>query len=176
MYNTVAGVGSFFLFQILIVFLSVYVAYSVFVSAFWFFGFLIALIATFIFYRWMNFLNKLHHGSIKIGIFIIQFFINLIIAFELSIPFCLSLFDQQILFQIYLKTGKTTIGSIEQLWLKPYGLYESWFTEKEGIVILFICVAIIILIFFILTTPYVLIVKNKKLSYTLIKHYYEQNF
>jgi hypothetical protein len=175
-YNKVAGVGSFFLFQILIVFSSVYIAYNVFVSSLLIFGFLISLIATFIFYKWMKYMNDIHHKSKKKVTFIIQFFINQILAFALSIPFCLSLFDHQILFQLYLKTGKMSLGSIEQFWLKPYGLYQSWLVGYEGTVILSICIAISIMVAIIFLTPYILILNNKKSSYPLIKKHYERNF
>lgn len=175
-YNKVAGVGTFFLFQMLIVFSSVNLACNVFVSSFFIFGLLISLIATFIFYKWMKFLNEIHHNSKQIGAFIIQFFVNLILSFAVSIPFCLYLFDHQILFQLYLKSGKMTLGSIEQLWLKPYGLYQSWLEGNEGNVILFICVAILIMVAFIFISPYILILKNKKSPYTLVKQNYERNF
>lgn len=175
-YNKVAGIGLFFLFQMLVVFASVITAYKVFVTTYLIFGFLIATIATYAFYKWMKFLNEIHHNNPQTGIFAMQFFINLILAFLLSTPFYLLLFDHQILFQLYLKTGKMTLGSIEQLWLKPYGLYQSWFVENEGSIILFICIATLIMIVFIFITPYFLILKNKKSSYTLVKQNYEQNF
>lgn len=174
--NKVAGIGIFFLFQMLVVFASIITAYKVFVTTYLIFGFLIATMGTSLFYKWMKFLNEAHHNNLQTGTFAMQFFINLILAFLLSIPFCLLLFDHQILFQLYLKTGKMTLGSIEQLWLKPYGLYESWFVENEGSIILFICIATLILIGFIFITPYFLIIKIKKSSYTLVKESYEQNF
>ncbi|MBS7122658.1 MAG: hypothetical protein KH117_16905 [Dysgonomonas sp.] len=175
-YNKVAGIGLFFLFQILVVFASVITAWKVFASSFLIFGFLIATIVTYIFYQWMKFLNEIHHSNTPKGIFVVQFLINLLLALILSIPFCLLLFDHQILFQLYLKTGKMTLGNIEQLWLKPYGLYESWFAENDGNIILFICIANLIMIAFIFITPYLLILKNKKSVYTLVKQNYEQNF
>jgi hypothetical protein len=176
MFNKIAGIGTFFLFQMLIVFSSVIMAFNVFVSSSNIYGFLVALIFTFIFYKWMKFLNEIHHSRVQIRILILHFFVNLIIAFALSIPFCLTLFDHQILIQVYLKSGKINLGSIEQLWLKPYGLYESWLAGNEGNVILFICVAILIMVAFIFITPCILILKNKRSSYTLLKQSYERNF
>jgi hypothetical protein len=62
-----------------------------------------------------------------------------------------------------LKTGEMTLGNFDQLWLMPMGLYKSWFVEKEGKVILFICIAILIMIAFIFITPYFLILKTENL-------------
>lgn len=176
LHNKIAGIGIFFLFQMLIVFASVLTSYKIFISSYLILGFLGATLATFIFYKWMKFLNEAHHTNPKIGIFVTQFFINLIFALILSIPFCLFLFEHQILFQLYLKTGKMSLGSIEQLWLKPYGLYETWLVGNEGNIILFICIATLLMIAFIFITPYFLILNNKKSSYTLVKQNYEQNF
>lgn len=176
LHNKSAGIGIFFLFQMLIVFVSCNTAYNVFISSYLTFGYLIATFATYFFYKWMKFLNETHHTNPKTKIFVTQFFINLILAFVLAIPFCLLLFEYQIHFQLYLKTGKMTLGNLEQIWLLPFGLYKSWFVEKEGTVILFICLAILIMIVFVFITPYFLIFKNRKSSYTLVKKNYEQNF
>jgi hypothetical protein len=174
--NKNAGIGIFFLFQMLIVFVSFNIAYHIVVSNYLIFGYMIATFATYIFYKWMKFLNVLHHTKPKTGIFIAQFFINLILVFMLSIPFCLSLFKYQILFQLYLKTGKMTLGNLEQLWLLPFGLFKSWFTAGEGNVILFICTTIYILLAVVFISPYFLIFTNRKSSYTLVKQNYEQKF
>lgn len=176
LHNKIAGIGIFFLFQMMIVFASVITSYIVFISSNLILGYLVATLSTFIFYKWMKFLNEVHHTNPKIGIFVTQFFINLIFALILAIPFCLFLFEHQILFQLYLKTGKMSLGSIEQLWLKPYGLYETWLVGNEGNIILFICIATLLMIAFIFITPYFLIINNKKSSYTLVKQNYEQNF
>lgn len=175
-HNKIAGIGTFFLFQMMIVFASVITSYIVFISSNLILGYLVATLSTFIFYKWMKFLNEVHHTNPKIGIFVTQFFINLIFALILAIPFCLFLFEHQILFQLYLKTGKMSLGSIEQLWLKPYGLYETWLVGNEGNIILFICIATFLMIAFIFITPYFFILNNKKSSYTLVKQNYEQNF
>lgn len=176
LHNKIAGIGVFFLFQMMIVFASVITSYKIFISNYLILGYLVATLATFIFYKWMKFLNEVHHTNPKTGIFVRQFFINLVFALILAIPFCLFLFEHQILFQLYLKTGKMSLGSIEQLWLKPYGLYETWLVGNEGNIILFICIATLLMIAFIFITPYFLILNNKKSSYTLVKQNYEQNF
>jgi hypothetical protein len=176
LHNKIAGIGIFFLFQMLIVFASVITSYKIIISSNLIFGYLVSTLTTFIFYKWMKFLNKVHHINPKTGIFVTQLFINLIFALILAVPFCLFLFEHQILFQLYLKTGKMTIGSFEQLWLMPLGLYKSWFIETEGKVVLFTCVAISIMIAFVFITPYFLIFKNRKSNYTAVKQNYEQNF
>lgn len=176
LHNKIAGIGVFFLFQMMIVFASVITSCKVFISNYLILGYLVATLATFIFYKWMKFFNEVHHTNPKTGIFVTQFFINLIFALILAIPFCLFLFEHQILFQLYLKTEKMTLGNFEQLWLMPLGLYKSWFVEIEGKVILFICIAILIMIAFVFITPYFLIFKNRKSNYTLVKRNYEQNF
>ena len=176
-HNKIAGIGTFFFFQILVVFFSVITSYIVFISSNLILGYLVATLSTFIFYKWMKFLNEIHHNNSQNGrLFVVQFFINFILSLLLSIPFCLFLFDYQIIFQLYLKTGKMSLGSIEQLWLKPYGLYETWLVGNEGNIILFICIATFLMIAFIFITPYFLILNNKKSSYTLVKQNYEQNF
>lgn len=176
MYNKIAGIGVFFLFQMLIVFASFITAYTVFITSYLILGYLMATFATYIFYKWMKFLNEIHHINPKMGIFVTQFFINLIFTLVLSIPFYLSLFEHQIFYQLYLKTGKMALGNIEQFWLMPFGLYKSWFVQNEGNVILFICIGILMMIAFVFIMPYFLIFNNRKSSYTLIKHKYEQNF
>jgi hypothetical protein len=176
LYNKVAGIGVFFLFQMLIVFCSVVTAYYVLFPTYLILGWLLAIIATYVFYKWFKFSNNVHHSSVYIRTLIMPFCINLALALLLSIPFYLSLFEHQILFQLYLKTEKINFGIIEQLWLKPYGLYESWFVDNEGNIILFICIAIFILIAFIFIAPHVLIYTNRKSPYHLIKQNYVQKF
>ena len=63
-----------------------------------------------------------------------------------------------------------TLGNFEQLWLMPLGLYKSWFVETEGKIILFICIAILIMIAFVFITPYFLIFKkiNKPIKRRII--------
>jgi len=175
-HNKIAGIGMFFLFQMMIVFGSVITSCKVFISSYLILGSLVASLITFIFYKWMKFLNEVHHTNPKIGILLIQFLINLIFALILAIPFCLFLFEHQILFQFYLKSGKMTIGNFEQIWLMPLGLYKSWFVESEGKIILFICITIMIMIAFVFITPYFLIFKNRKSNYILVKRNYERNF
>lgn len=176
LHNKIAGIGIFFLFQVLIVFASVFTSYKIFISSYLILGYLVATLVTFIFYKWMKFLNEVYHANLKRGIFATQIFINLIFALILAIPFCIFLFEHQILFQLYLKTGKMTLGNIEQLWIIPWGLYKTWLVETEGKVILFICIAILIMIAFVFITPYFLIFKNRNSNYTLVKQNYEQNF
>lgn len=176
MCNKIAGIGVFFLFQMLIVFASFITAYTVFITNYLILGYLIATFATYIFYKWMKFLNEIHHTNPQMEIFVMQFFINLIFTLVLSVPFYLSLFEHQIFYQLYLKTGKMALGNIEQFWLMPFGLYKSWFVQNEGNVILFICIGILMMIAFVFIMPYFLIFNNRKSSYTLVKHNYEQNF
>jgi hypothetical protein len=176
LHNKITGIGIFFLFQMLIVFASVITSYKIFISSYLILGYFVATLATFIFYKWMKFLNEVHHTNPKVGIFITQSCINILFALILTIPFCLFLFEHQILFQLYLKTGKMTLESFEQLWLMPLGLFKSWFVETEGKVVLFICIAILTMIAYVFITPYFLIFKNRNSNYTLVKQNYEQNF
>jgi hypothetical protein len=92
LHNKIAGIGTFFLFQMMIVFASIFTSYKVFISSYLILGCLVATLATFIFYKWMKFLNEVHHTNPKIGIFVTQFFINLIFCIDpcysfLLIPF-----------------------------------------------------------------------------------------
>lgn len=176
MYTKVAGIGVFFIFQLLVVFSSVFTAYKVFVSSYNIIGLLIGIMATILFYKWIKFLNNLVHEKSKKEIYAFLFIINICLAIALSTPYCLLIFDHQILFQLFTSTGKMTFGSLEGLWLLPYGLYKSWLVENEGNIILFICFTFFLLLSIILNTPYFLIHKNKKSSYILIKQNYERNF
>jgi hypothetical protein len=176
LYNKAAGIGIFFLFQLLIVFMSVIIGFNVYFPKYLLLGLLNGVLAIFIFYKWIGLLNTIHHSSDKIGILVAQLFFNFIFSLIISIPFWLFLFEHQILYKLYLKTGKLSFGKTEQLWLKPMGLYESWFLKKDGIIILSICIALFMVITFVYTIPYFLIFKDKKSNYTSIKLNYERNF
>ncbi len=176
LYNKAAGIGIFFLFQLLILFVSVIAGFKVYFPNYLALGLLFGVLAIFIFNKWIDLLNRIHHNSHKIGILLAQFFFNFIFSLILSIPFWLFLFEHQILYKLYLRTGKMSYGNIEQLWLKPLGLYESWFLEREGFIILSICIALFMVIAFVYTIPYFLIFKDKKSNYTSVKLNYERHF
>jgi hypothetical protein len=175
-HNQIAGIGVFFIFQLFLIFSALFTAYTNFFSTHLFIGWLIAVFGSYLFYKWIKFFNKIYHQYNNAGTFVIQIIINLFLALLLTVPYCLSLFEQQVFFQLFLRTGRMNYEFIEQLWLKPFILYEIWFKTDEGMVIFFICMAVFILIAFILLTPYFLIYKNSKSSYTLVKQNYEQNF
>lgn len=176
LYNKAAGLGIFFVFQLLIVFISVTTSFKIYFPNYLVLGLIIGLIAIFIFYKWIELLNGIHHKSQKLGILFLQLFFNSIFSLILSLPFWIYLFEHQILYKLYLKTGKMSFGKTEQLWLMPKGLYESWFLKKEGIIILSICIALYMVIAFVYMIPYFLIFKDKKSNYTSVKLTYEQNF
>jgi hypothetical protein len=176
LYNKAAGIGTFFAFQLLIVFLSVITSFTVYFPNYLALGLPIGMLASFISYKWIDLLNRIHHKSHKLGILVAQLFFNSIFSLILSVPFCLFLFEHQILYKLYLKTGKFSFGQTEQLWLLPKGLYESWFLEREGILILAICIALFMFITFVYMAPYFLIFKDKKSNYTSVKLNYERHF
>lgn len=176
LYNKIAGIGMYFIFQIIIVFFSILIAYSVFIPEYFFLGWLISILGTFIFYKWIKFFNNIYQNYNNIGVFILQTFFNLILALLLCIPFCLYLFEQQILFRLFQDTGKMNFEILEKLWMKPYTLYNTLFSENEGTIILLACLAVFILIAFVFIAPYLLIYNNRKSSYNLVKKNYEQNF
>lgn len=176
LYNKVTGIGTFFVFQLLIVFVSVITSFNVYFPNYLVLGLIVGLIAIFIFYKWVELLNGIHHKSQKLGILLVQLIFNSIFSLILSLPFWLLLFEHQILYKLYLKTGKLSFEKIEQLWLLPMGLYESWFLEREGLVIFSICLAIFMVIAFVYTIPYILIFKDKKSNYASVKSNYERHF
>lgn len=176
LYNKATGIGTFFVFQLLIVFVSVITSFNVYFPNYLALGLIIGLLAIFIFYKWIELLNRIHHKSHKLGILVAQLFFNSIFSLILSVPFWLYLFEHQILYKLYLKTGKLSFGKTEQLWLMPKGLYESWFLEKEGIIILSICIALFMVIAFVYMIPYFLIFKDNKSNYTSVKLNYERHF
>ena len=168
LYNKVAGIGVFFLFQIFIIFTTILTAYGVFVGLYPVVGWLIAGIATYSFYRWLKVVATIP--------FIAQCIINLAFALLLSLPYCLALFEQQVLFHLYMKAGYMNIGLPEQLWLKPYALYQSSLEENEGNIIIFASLAVFTLVLFIFIVPYLLLYQNRKSTYYLLKKNYEDNF
>lgn len=176
LYNKAAGIGTFFVFQLLIVFVSVITSFNFYFPNYLVLGLIVGLIAIFIFYKWIELLNGIHHKSPKLGILLVQLFFNSIFSLILSLPFWLNLFEQQILYKLYLKTGKLSYEKIDQLWLVPIGLYESWFLEGEGIVIFSICIALFMVIAYVFTIPYFLIFKGKTSIYVAVKLSYERHF
>lgn len=176
LYNKASGIGTFFVFQLLIVFVSVITSFNVYFPNYLVLGLIVGMIAIFIFYKWVELLNGIHHKSQKLGILLVQLIFNSIFSLILSLPFWLYLFEHQILYKLYLKTGKMSFGKTEQLWLMPKGLYESWFLEKEGIIILSICIALYMVIAFVYTIPYIIIFKDKKSNYASVKSNYERHF
>lgn len=176
LYNKAAGIGLFFLFQLLMIFMSVITGFKVYFPNYLALSLIIGALAILVFYKWIDLLNGIHHDSQKIGILVSQLFFNSIFSLILSVPFWLFLFEHQIIYKLYLKTGKLSFGKIEQLWLLPMGLYESWFLEREGLVIFSICLAIFMVIAFVYTIPYILIFKDKKSNYASVKSNYERHF
>lgn len=176
MYNNVAGLGVYFIFQILIVFISTCIAFSEFISLRIDLMFIIAILVTLIFYKWMKYFNGINHKMTEIYRFRFQFIFHFIMSFVWAVPYCLALFHYQILFNLCLKTGKVNVGGIEQIWLKPYGLFESCIDENGPNNVFFICLSITILISFIFNAPYILIFKNKNTYYSQFKNNYERNF
>lgn len=175
-YNKAAGIGMFFIFQMVIVFISVITTYHIIIFDYMAVGCLIGIFVTYIFYRWMKLMNEMHHNAPRSGVFLFQLVINSNYALVLTVPFSVALFKNQILFEHFLRTGTLEYGGIEKLWLLPIGLYNSWFLEREGTVILLICIAIFMMIAFVMITPYFLIYNGKNSNYTLVKQNYEQKF
>lgn len=176
LHNKIAAIGIFILFQILIVFVSVFTYYKVLVSSYLMFGVLIAASTTFAFYKAMKFINEIYHTNHKMRIFVFHSLFNLIFAFLLAVPFWLTLFEYQILFQLFLNTGKITFGNIELLWLMPKAFYETCFINNEGKIMGVISFSIFLIIAYIFITPYFFILKSKKSNYNTLKINYEKKF
>ena len=168
LYNKIAGIGVFFLFQMLIVFGSVLATYNLSVDVFQIAAWPLAIGSTYLFYKSLKFIAHIP--------FLVQLVLNLIGAFLLCIPFCLLLFEQEILFLHYTETGTVGFGLVEQLWLKPYGLYKSFFIGKEGYLIAFASLAMFVLITFVFIIPHILIYQNRNSPYHLLKKNYDYNF
>lgn len=175
-FNSAAGIGVYFLLQLVIVFITIFITYQNLFSSYLFIGILLATIVTFGYYKWVKFSTKKHHQYPKIEILFIQSFISLLTAFVLTVPICVSLFKSEVSFQLLLETGKQEFLLLENIWVQPYGLYLSCCAENSGIVIISFCVAILLFLFFILFIPYLLILQNRKSIYNTIKTSYEQNF
>jgi hypothetical protein len=174
--NKAAGIGVYFLFQYFILFVSLVTGFIVYFPNYLALGAFVGSLAIFIFYKWIDLLNRIHHNNHNIGILTIHLFFNFIFSLILSTPFWLFLFEHQVIYNLYLKTGEISFGQSEQLWLKPMGLYESWFSESEGVIIFAICIAIFMVIAFVYTIPYFLIFNDRKSNYTQVKFNYEKHF
>lgn len=176
LYNRIAGVGIYYLLQMMVVFAStVLLYYNLFPSYYWI-GWLLACVVAFGFSKYTKLTNRVHHHYQSGKIMVNQFIISALIAFIIAIPFCVTLFQTEIIYHIYQKTGKLNIGIIEQAWLKPYGLYLSWLNDDAASVVIAFCSAVWIMLFFLFFMPYLLIFQTRKSLYYIIKKNYEQNF
>lgn len=174
--NKVAGIGAFFIFQILILYASIITLFKVFFPEFLPMSFLIGGFSIIIFYKLIDLINRINHKITGITILVLQLFLSTIFSLLVSIPFCLFLFENQIGHQLFLIYGKSSFSKIEQLWLMPIGLYESCFLESEGVAILSICIAVFIIVVFVYSLPYILIYNERNSHYTLLKINYERYF
>jgi hypothetical protein len=175
-HSSIFSIGVFFLFQLLIVFNSVLTACVVFFPNGIVVDFLLAVVLAFLFYKWLEFVNKIQHNHPGIDVLIVQYFINFVCSVILSVPFGIALFEKQILLKVYLESGKSSIGKFEQLWILPLNLFESCVSDNNGGVILFICTAILAMTTFVFVIPYSMIYQNRNSNYSLVKKRYEQNF
>jgi hypothetical protein len=175
LYNRIAGTGVYFLLQLIIVFVSINIAYLNFFASYSVIGWIIAGCITFVFYKWIKLSTKIHHKMQNIVLLVVQFIISLVFALFLSIPICISLFESEITFQLFSYTGKLSYGLLEQLELQPYGLYLICNNENGRIVISF-CAAIFLFLLFILFIPYLFILLSRKSLYNNIFKIYEQKF
>lgn len=175
-HSTIFSIGVFFLFQLLIVFTSVLTVCVIFFPNVIIIGYVLAVALTFLFYKWLKFLNKIHHNHPDIDVLLVQYFINFGCSVILSVPFGIALFEKHILLQVYLESGKSNIGKFEQFWILPCSLFENCVSDNNGGVILFICTAILAMTTFVFVIPYSLIYQNRNSNYSLVKKRYEQNF
>jgi len=175
-HSSIFSIGVFFLFQLLILFTSIITACLVFFPNYIVMGYLLALVLTFLFYKWLKFINKIHHNHPGIDVLFVQYFINFGCSVILSVPFGIALFEKQILLKVYLESGKSSIGKFEQFWILPFSLFEICVSDNNGGVVLFICTAILAITTFVFVFPYSLIYQNRNSNYSLVKKRYEQNF
>ena len=175
-HSSIFSIGVFFLFQLFLVFISVFTACAVFFPNVIIIGYVLAVVLTFLFYKWLKFLNKIHHNYPGIDVLLVQYFINFGCSVMLSVPFGIALFEKHLLLQVFLESGKSNFGKYEKFWILPRALFESCVADNNGGVILFICTAILAMTTFVFVIPYSLIYQNRNSNYSLVKKKYEQNF
>lgn len=168
-FNRVAGIGVYFLLQLIIVFFSTVICYNNWIHSFPFIDLIFGGIITWIFFKWIKFSTRLQHEyqkpTLLFGLFILHFISGII----LTLPICISLFESEIAFQLFLKMGKLEYGFLKQIWLQPYGLFISCQNVNEGLVIIFFCIAIFLFILFLFFVPYLLIYQSRKSIYNSFK-------
>ncbi len=175
-FNNIAIIGVYFLLQLIVFFISVFIASSTILQTTLIGSLLISSFLTFGFHKWIKVTTTVHHQYTQRSVLFIQLFLNLIISMLMTVPLCLALFESEIYYQLFLKNGKLDYSIFEQIWLQPYGLYLTCFSENVGTITFVFCTTIFLLLSFLLFFPYLLILQNRESFYHSVKIIYERNF
>ena len=175
-FNNIAVIGVYFLIQLIVLFISVFItSYTILHSAL-IESYLISFLLTCGFYIWIKISTGIHHIHTVRSVLFIQLFLSLVISMLITMPLCFALFESEIYYQLFLKNGKLHYSIFELVWLLPYGLYLTFLSVNVGAIALIFCATIYLLIFFLLFFPYFLIFQNRRSIYHSVKQIYERNF
>jgi len=176
LFNKIASVGLLYVFQLILILLTLFATSYAFFEQFWFIGGLLSPIITYQSYKLIIKSNRKFQGNPTIEGLIFRILILLFVAFISTLPICLLLFEQQIIYQLYLDFGGLEFSLWEIFWYKSEALYNFILTNSEGSIVLYFGLSVFILQFFIFIAPYILIFYFRNTLYYTIKRHYEHNF
>jgi hypothetical protein len=177
MYNTIAGIGLYFVLQLVIVFISAFTICSLWIASAPYIAIPFAGILSWLFFKWIKVNAGLQHEYNDTAMLFAVFVINFIIALIITLPLCISLFKGQIDFQIYLDYEQFERNFFGQVQQQANGLFQICRDEERGgDMISFFCISSFLIVLFMLFTPYVLIWKTLKSIHNIVLGTYEQKF
>ncbi len=164
------GIGAFFIFQYLFIFLGQIIFYTLVVDEIVFFAIFLGLIFcwfhSFFHRSSLMFLNK----NISIPNLITLYTINCLIAIINPIPLVLFSFKNEILFEYYKVTGLTDLSFVQKM---NYGL-KFIFENEGGGIMLIMFLSLVMIHLFVFIYPIIIKLQSKNSIYNKYNKVYEQ--
>jgi hypothetical protein len=174
-FNNVSGIGLIFFMQLTIAFFSGYLTSLIF-NYIWIISFMIGLISVLFLFFYIKYATLFLLNKPSKDRLLILFFCSILISLFLTLPFLLKIFQSQIEYVFLINDGTLNLTNTNKIWKLPFGLYNVWLNQENGILVLFVSSCLFILMLFIFFYPYSLMYQNKTSLYYKIIKLYEERF
>lgn len=172
-YNTLCSIGAFFIFQLIAIFISIFILFYDFFYCNILISFFFSIATLLLFSKKVSFFLKLLHKQFNMEILIVILFINLLILTIITSIFNLKIFETEIYYDLILNGNNYGKYKIYKYFVSL--LHQIKNSENSMVIILF-SIAIFLLLQFIFIKPYFQIYSTRKTLYNTIRKNYEQNF
>lgn len=173
--NKIAGIGSIFLIQFIIAFISGHILLKL-INVHLTVSFIAGLTVVIALWQYIKYSTKYLSTTFASKNLKILLLYSIVGTFIITLPLILNIFQSEIESELYLYDIDKNVKVEENIWKLSYGLYLLIHNSQYRLTVFLVYTTVFLLTLFIAFYPYVLLYQNKKNLYYKIVKLYEEKF